>query len=145
DADGDSYGNATVTTQACSAPSGYISNSTDCNDGNSAVHPNATETCNNLDDNCNGQTDEGVMTTFYRDADGDSYGNASVTTQACSAPSGYISNSTDCNDGNSAVHPNATETCNNLDDNCNGQTDEGVMTTFYRDADGDSYGNATVT
>ncbi|HYV94116.1 MAG TPA: MopE-related protein [Chitinophagales bacterium] len=145
DQDGDSYGNSSVTTQACSAPSGYVSNSTDCNDNSASVHPGASETCNSIDDNCNGQTDEGVLTTFYRDQDGDGYGNGSPTTQACSAPSGYVSNSTDCNDNSVTVHPGATETCNSIDDNCNGQTDEGVLTTFYRDQDGDGYGNASVT
>ncbi len=33
--------------------------SEDCNDSNSFIHPNATETCNGLDDNCNGEIDEG--------------------------------------------------------------------------------------
>ncbi|HYV94461.1 MAG TPA: MopE-related protein, partial [Chitinophagales bacterium] len=145
DADADTYGNVNSTTLACSAPTGYVSNSTDCNDANAAIHPNATETCNGIDDNCNGQVDEGVKTTFYADADGDTYGNVNSTTLACSAPAGYVSNSTDCNDGNAAVHPNATETCNGIDDNCNGQVDEGVKTTFYADADGDTYGNVSST
>ncbi|MFM9005052.1 MAG: MopE-related protein, partial [Flavobacteriales bacterium] len=145
DSDGDGYGNASVTTTACSAPTGYVSNSTDCNDNNSAIRPNATETCNGIDDNCNSSIDEGVLITFYRDQDGDGYGNASVTTTACSAPTGYVSNSTDCNDNNSAIRPNATETCNGVDDNCNSSIDEGVLITFYRDQDGDGYGNASVT
>ncbi|MFM7812931.1 MAG: MopE-related protein, partial [Flavobacteriales bacterium] len=93
------------------------------------VRPNATETCNGIDDNCNGTTDEGLLVTFYQDADGDGYGNAAVTTQACSAPTGYVSNSTDCNDGNSNVRPNATESCTtSVDDNCNGQINENCCT-----------------
>ncbi|MBL7745967.1 MAG: T9SS type A sorting domain-containing protein, partial [Chitinophagaceae bacterium] len=145
DADGDGYGNPAVTTLACSAPSGYVANDTDCDDANAAVHPGAVEICNGIDDNCNGQIDEGVKITFYQDADGDGYGNAAVTTLACSAPSGYVANNTDCDDANAAVHPGAVEICNGIDDNCNGQIDEGVKTTFYRDADGDGYGNAAVT
>ena len=145
DADVDGYGNASITTQACSAPGGYVSNNTDCNDANANVNPAKAEVCNNIDDNCNGQIDEGVKTTFYRDADGDGYGNVSITTQACTAPSGYVTNSTDCNDGNGNVNPGKTEVCNNIDDNCNGQIDEGVKTTFYRDADGDGYGNPSLT
>ena len=81
---------------------------------------------------------QGVLYTFYADTDADGYGNAASTTQTCSAsaPSGYVSNSTDCNDANAAVRPGATETCNGRDDNCNGLTDEG-------DSDGDGVPNCT--
>jgi alpha-tubulin suppressor-like RCC1 family protein len=145
DADGDSYGSAAVTIQACTAPAGYVNNSTDCDDASASVHPDATELCNGVDDDCDGATDEGVTTTYYRDADGDSYGNAAVTTQACTVPAGYVTDNTDCNDASSSVHPGATEVCNGVDDNCDGNTDEGLTNTYYRDADGDSYGNAAVT
>jgi len=155
DADSDGYGNPTVTVQACSQPAGYVSNNTDCNDASNSVRPGATEVCNGIDDNCNGSIDEGNpgggiscgacnlgttlcsggaltclnanqgLTTYYRDADADGYGNPSVTTQACSQPPGYVANNTDCNDTNAAVHPGATEFCNGIDDNCNGTVDEG--------------------
>ncbi|MEO6611997.1 MAG: MopE-related protein [Chitinophagaceae bacterium] len=145
DADTDGYGNAALSTQACTAPAGYVSNSTDCNDANIAIHPGATEVCNGVDDDCDGSIDEGVKTTYYRDADTDGYGNAANTTQACTVPAGYVTNSTDCNDANAAVHPGAIEVCNGVDDDCDGSIDEGVKTTFYRDADTDGYGNAAVT
>jgi len=124
DQDTDGYGNLSVTTQACSAPSGYVSNNTDCNDASVSVHPGATEVCNNVDDDCDASIDEGVTTTFFRDQDGDGYGSSSITTQACSAPSGYVSNSTDCNDASAGVHPGATDICNSIDDDCNGITDD---------------------
>ena len=130
DADNDTYGNPAVTTLYCTQPSGYVATSGDCNDGNAAVHPGAPEVCNGIDDNCNGQTDEGAIgSTWYRDADNDGYGTASVTTLACIKPSGYVANSTDCNDSNSAIHPGAAENpTNGIDDNCNGQTDEASTT-----------------
>ena len=144
DADGDGYGNPAVSTQACSAPVGYVTNNTDCNDADAAIHPGAAEVCNGKDDNCNGQVDEGLTTTYYQDADGDGYGNPAVSTQACSAPVGYVTNNTDCNDADAAIHPGAAEVCNGKDDNCNGQTDEGAGTTYYQDSDGDGYGNPAV-
>ena len=138
DADGDGFGNPAISTQSCAAPAGYVSDNTDCDDTNSAINPSATEICDGLDNNCDTQIDEGVQTTFYGDADGDGFG-STTTAMLCSltAPVGYSTNNTDCNDANANIHPGATETCNNVDDNCNGQIDEGVTTTFYRDADGD--------
>ncbi len=65
-----------------------------------------------------------VLNTYYQDADGDGYGNPSVTTQACTAPAGYVGNNTDCNDTNAGVHPGAAEICDGLDNNCNGNIDE---------------------
>jgi hypothetical protein len=39
---------------------GFSENQGDCDDTNVAIYPNAPEVCNNRDDNCNGQIDEGV-------------------------------------------------------------------------------------
>jgi hypothetical protein len=145
DADSDTYGDLATTTSACTVPVGYVSNSTDCNDASASVYPGATETCNSIDDDCDGSTDEGVQTTFYADADNDTFGDLATTTSACTAPAGYVSNSTDCNDGSASVHPSATETCNGVDDDCDNSTDESVQITFYLDADNDTYGDIATT
>jgi len=144
DADGDGYGNAAISVQACTPPAGYVADNTDCDDTNSNIHPDAAEICDSKDNNCNGQIDEGVTSTFYADADGDGYGNAAINVQACSAPAGYVASNIDCDDTNSNIHPGAAEICDGKDNNCNGQTDEGVTSTFYADADGDGYGNAAI-
>ena len=143
DTDNDGYGAGTAT-QACTQPTGFVTNNTDCNDSNSAVYPGATETCNTVDDDCDGTTDEGVQSTFYADADGDGFGELATSTDACTAPTGYVSNSTDCDDSDNAVYPGATETCNDIDDDCDGTADDGLpTTTYYVDGDGDGFGTTT--
>jgi hypothetical protein len=99
-------------------------------DSSSNYEPLA-ETCNGLDDNCDGQTDEGVQTTFYQDSDSDGFGNVLVTQLACVAPAGYVANNGDCNDGNAAIHPGASEICNGFDDDCNGATADGASEAWF--------------
>lgn len=144
DGDNDGYGSAgSAPTSACSAPTGYVGNSSDCDDTKGSVNPAATETCNGVDDNCNAQIDEGLNpTTWYQDADGDGYGNANVTTSSCAKPSGYVATSSDCDDTKSSVNPAGTETCNAIDDDCDTQIDEGVKTNYYVDGDNDGFGKS---
>ena len=142
DADGDTYG-AGAPILACVAPAGTSSQSGDCDDTNNAIHPGATETCNLVDDNCNGTIDEGVQSSFYADGDNDGYG-AGAAVLACTAPAGHVSSNTDCDDSNSAINPAATEVCNDVDDDCDGLVDEGLASyTYFADGDGDTYGNAS--
>jgi hypothetical protein len=114
----------------------------DCDDGDDAIHPGAEETCNGVDDDCDGEIDEGVKTLFYRDADDDGYGSSEDIVRACAAPEGYVAMGDDCDDTRADVHPAAEEACNGSDDNCDGNVDEGVTTTYYPDVDGDGYGDA---
>lgn len=147
DGDGDGYGDSANSQTKCSRPTGYVEQPGDCNDANAAINPAATEVCDTKDNNCNGQTDEGVQLTFYRDADSDGYGNPNgATTLACTAPSGYVSNKTDCNDSSNTSYPGANELCDGLDNDCDGILDDGLtQKTFYKDADGDLYGNLSST
>jgi len=66
-----------------------------------------------------------TSSTWYRDADGDGYGNPASSVSECSQPTGYVANSLDCDDSSAAVHPGATELCNNINDDCDGSIDEG--------------------
>jgi hypothetical protein len=141
DADADGYGNLLNSTQACTAPAGYVANRYDCDDNNPNRYPGNPEVCDGIDNNCNGQVDDGVLLTFFRDADGDGYGDFQNTTLACTAPAGYVTNVTDCDDTRSNVHPGASEVCDFVDNDCNEQVDDGVLLTFYRDADADGYGD----
>ncbi len=150
DADADGYGGAGLSSTACTQPSGYVADSTDCDDADAAVSPGAAELCNGIDDDCDGSTDEGDATdatTWYVDADADGYGGARLHVDACEAPSGYVADATDCDDGDAAVFPGATELCNGVDDDCDGDLDEddaADASTWYADADADGFGDVTV-
>lgn len=112
DNDGDDHGNPNVSTCAVAQPSGYVSSYDDCNDNDAFVFaPN----------------------TFFLDADNDTYG-SNTTAEFCQStpPAGYATNSLDCNDACNTCHPNGTEACNGLDDDCSGIVDD-------LDADGDGY------
>ncbi|MCA9488630.1 MAG: hypothetical protein KC621_01865 [Myxococcales bacterium] len=62
DADGDGWGDATATAvRGCSPPAGHVANTEDCDDGAAAVGPDAPETCNGIDDDCDGDVDEGLL------------------------------------------------------------------------------------
>ncbi|GDX80025.1 hypothetical protein LBMAG42_18360 [Deltaproteobacteria bacterium] len=125
DADSDGYGDTATTTVSCSAPAGYVSNDDDCDDTNARVSPGDAEICNSVDDDCDGSTDEGVTTTYYRDQDGDTYGVATMTTEDCTRPAGYAINDDDCNDYDSSAYPGSTEVHDSVDNDCDGSVDEG--------------------
>ncbi len=143
DADGDGYGDPDAPTTACDAPAGTVSDSTDCDDTEAAVHPGVTDDCDDsVDNDCDGEVDEGG--TWYLDSDGDGFGSDDTTEIACDAPSGYVASSGDCDPGDPDVYPGAIEYCNGMDDDCDGTTDEGDSAdaaTWYQDADGDGYGD----
>ncbi len=83
-------------------------------------------TCDGLDNDCDGLVDEDVTNTYYRDSDGDGYGDSSTTTEACTVPSGYVTNSQDCDDSLDTAKPGGTEVCNGRDDDCDGFPDDGL-------------------
>ncbi len=65
-----------------------------------------------------------AQSTYYRDADGDGYGNAMNSVNTCSVPNGYVLDNSDCDDTDSTIYPGANELCDGLDNNCDGQIDE---------------------
>ena len=72
----------------------------DCDDENPNIHPYTEELCNQIDDNCDGLIDNNAYdaTTWYVDNDGDGFGDGSSSQTSCSQPSGYVADSSDCND-----------------------------------------------
>jgi hypothetical protein len=63
---------------------------------------------------------------WYRDADGDGYGDSSEALRACQLPEGYSAHGTDCDDDDDDVHPAAAEVCDDgVDNDCDGGVDSG--------------------
>jgi len=113
----------------------------DCDDNNPNIFPGALEICDGLDNNCDGQIDEGVQNEYFADMDGDGYGDANNIMMDCLEPEGFVSNDLDCDDNDSTINPDATEICDGIDNNCDGVIDEGfTFEIYYEDADSDGYG-----
>ena len=136
DKDGDGYGNPAVSRLACSRPiaEAYVDNHDDCDDSSAEASPVGSEKCDGLDNNCNGRIDEGQspLTTYYRDVDGDGYGDSAAPLMACQClngcvPQGYADKAGDCGPMDAARHPGAPERCNGLDDDCNNTIDDGAL------------------
>jgi hypothetical protein len=128
DVDGDGVGSAASgTTRNCMPPLGFSALDGDCDDYDNRRTPGKPETCNGLDDNCNGQIDEGLgAVTTWPDADGDGYGWKLGAPMTGCAGGNRAQNDEDCDDTNPTIHPGAAEICNMKDDNCDGRVDEGA-------------------
>ena len=145
DGDGDGYGDPGTGAPSCVQPTGQVADATDCDDDDGAINPAATELCDGLDNDCDGLVDDddsalGDPSTWYEDADSDGYGAASTATDACLQPSGSVAQAGDCDDASATVNPDATELCDGLDNDCDGDADEddaADAATWYADADGD--------
>ncbi len=140
DSDGDGFGGSNNSMVACTTPSGYVTNNTDCDDNDANNYPGNTEICDGQDNDCDGLIDENGNTTYYADADGDGFGDSSNSIIACTPPSSYVTNSTDCDDNDANNYPGNTEICDGQDNDCDGLVDEGAGTVYYADSDGDGFG-----
>ncbi|MFO0682802.1 MAG: putative metal-binding motif-containing protein [Sandaracinus sp.] len=139
DADADGYGDvdpAADTTQACFAPAGFVDDHTDCDDADNMVHPGAAEVCDApdggapRDENCDGMTNPPSLCTC-----------SGMGSQPCPLPGRCGSGTQNCSNGHwtdCSILP-ATETCNGVDDDCDGVIDNGVLVPCFADGDDDGY------
>jgi large repetitive protein len=141
DFDEDGFGDSTKTEESCSTPDGYSLTGTDCDDNEPLSFPGSIETCDNIDNNCDGEIDEGVGILFFGDMDGDGYGDEETPILSCEIKMGLAEVFGDCDDSNSTVYPEAPELCDNLDNDCDADIDEDATSTFYADIDNDGFGD----
>ncbi len=125
DADMDGYGDSTAAAMmSCMPIAGRVTVGGDCDDANPARRPGLPDRCDTVDNDCDGTVDEDQPPSiWYPDADHDGAGADTPTTAACTMPAGMVAAPGDCNDTSAAIHPGATERCNNVDDNCDGTVD----------------------
>ena len=148
DNDGDRYGNPTGGVMSCEIPDGFVENTDDCDDRDPAVHPAAEEVCDTIDNDCDGLVDDeddsvdlATGSTFYADTDADGFGDPGADTRACSLPAGHVADSTDCDDADPLVSPAGEDVCDRIDNDCDGEVDEGLDIALYVDSDGDGFGD----
>ena len=143
DADGDGYGagDLTITCENVSPGDEYVSADDvdeDCDDDDDGINPDATETCDGIDEDCSGVADDGLGDNeYWEDADGDGVGDEDSSVLTCNpeAPEGYVlptPGTSDCDDADADNYPGNTEVCDAADNDCDAIVDNGF------DVDGDS-------
>jgi len=125
DGDGDTYGapgSSTTDPLGLCTGAGLSPNDLDCDDLDAAINPAAAEIVdNNVDEDCSGFD----SVTCFLDGDGDTFGTATTAVNAggnCTDP-GFSALDTDCDDAVATTYPGAPETCNAVDDDCDGTRD----------------------
>jgi hypothetical protein len=93
----------------------------DCDDLDWKVHPGAKELCNDVDDDCNGATDD-IAGLAYADADKDGWGDPNVSAPSCRP--GFVPNDEDCDDADANTRPDSPNQDTETDDvDCDGVID----------------------
>jgi len=158
DSDGDGYGVTRASHSFCNVPVGFSVVGGDCDDDDSGAYPGAEERCDRVDNNCDGAIDESSSldtTAVFLDDDGDGFGDPSTSMTVCwpeeALPEQHlVENDWDCDDQNDAIHPDALEVCDEVDNDCDQLTDDeddslSDPPLWYFDFDGDGSGVATDT
>mgnify|MGYP000270936296 FL=1 len=143
DADADGYGGGVAVVDCARPGDDYVLVDGDCDDDESSINPDADETCDDLDRNCDGDAYAGAVdvSLFFVDADGDTFGDDATAFRACFADDG-VSEGGDCDDDDPATFPGADEVCDGADNDCNERIDDDPIDAmdWFIDGDGDGFG-----
>jgi len=131
DGDADGYGeDGSTPVVTCQIIPGSATRAGDCDDADPTLNPGVDELCNasDIDEDCDGKVDEldpeTPPTDYYIDTDGDGYGASSTLYVTCDDVVGYVTLGGDCDEGNTAVSPEAFDDCEDgVDNDCDGTID----------------------
>ncbi len=141
----DDDGDGVAAASCCNADGdGDLTCGTDCDDSSAIIHPSEAESCDMLDNDCDGTVDEGVVATFWEDMDLDGRGSDAADAEermGCTPPAGFAAIRGDCDDMNAGIAAGLPELCDGMgvDEDCDGDVDEGVRVDCYPDGDDDGY------
>lgn len=127
DLDGDGFGAADTVPVPCGDHA--VPDDRDCDDGDPWTSPLGTEVCGGGDEDCDGlvdgdDPDVADPLPFFVDGDGDGHGG--VPAAACALGPGLAASGGDCDDDDPAIHPDAAELCDDVDQNCDGTSDDAL-------------------
>jgi hypothetical protein len=145
DLDADGWGGSNEVELPCSEepPLQVATVGGDCDDTDPTIHPDTPEVCDDADQDCDGQADEGLLSDWYPDADGDGFGERGAPISSCEPEDAWVREGLDCNDDDPTIHPDADEVCDGVDQNCDELVDNDPTdgTRYFPDVDEDGAGD----
>ena len=141
----DGYVDPNQLLKACSESEEIADNAYDCDDSDPAINPDAEEVCDEIDNNCDNVVDYDAVdrVAYYRDIDGDGYGIEVDAKVSCEQPEGFASKREIVMMRKKMLMSGASETCDSIDNDCDGTVDVNAVdgADYYADTDGDGFGD----
>ena len=107
-----------------------------CDPFEARSNPNAVEVCDNIDNDCNDLVDDNAEATlWFRDDDGDRYGNPKESISSCEEVTGYEPRSGDCYDTDERARPMHTQSYSTPIEGCD-PTEEDALGCYDYDCNG---------